>query len=239
MSSLIDRGLEFAGSGRKRIGISGIYNEKETIIDVDVTTSYTLTENATITNHPIEAENDGNLQQISDYVVPSLPTIQLDIVISGNLGLKSAVSLGLAESDSVSMKDKVKILTYWQKTGAVLNILGYTTGSNGAGKFLNALSSGVQNFFSTTEPDAFYTGLDTDVVTDVVLGNIQWKRTTEIGIDVSANITLQKIQRAIPKTGSVQTSGSGSGSNIPKKGNTNPQKVEPKKEIKKSTIKGG
>jgi hypothetical protein len=236
MSSLIDRGLEFFGSGRKRIGISGIYNDKETVIDVDVTTTYTLTENATVTNHPIEADTDGNLKQISDYVIPVLPTIQMDIVLSGNLGLVSGATLGLAGNDTVSLKDKVKILTYWQKTGAVLKILGYTTGSGVAGKALNALSSGVQNFFDSKEPDGFYTGLDTDVVKDVVLANIVWRRKVELGIDVEASINLQKIQRVIPKTGSVQIPSAGS--RIPKKGNTKPQKVTPKKEIKKSTMKG-
>jgi hypothetical protein len=203
MTSLVDRGLEKLGSGRKRIGLQGEYQDKIVVIEFDCTSIYTLTESATVTQHPIESEQNGNLKVITDYVIPVMPAIDLEILLSDNLGLEFSLSSSFIKNNSVSLKDKIKILTSWQKTGSVLNLLGYTTGQGKAGKFLNGLTSGIQNFFDSKEPNAYYTGLDRDTVTDIVLGNIVWKRKIENGLDVEASIKLQKIHRAIAKVGTI------------------------------------
>ncbi|HRG49344.1 MAG TPA: hypothetical protein PLG41_24280, partial [Leptospiraceae bacterium] len=192
-----------------RIGLSGKFNGSDTVIDIDCVSTYNLTESVTVTSHPVESDPNGILNQVSDYVIPGMPSIAMNIILSDNLGL----SYGSIGSKSVSMKDKVKILTFWQKTGTVISLLGYKTGGAIAGNALNALDSGLQNFFDISEPNAYYTGLDTDIISDLVLGSIIWQRKTELGLDVEATVALQKIHRVVAKTGVVGSSSSTTAAN--------------------------
>jgi hypothetical protein len=189
--------------GRERVGLTGLDSTgKEKTIDIDVVTAFGWTANNDVTQHPVEKDAYTQYSTISDHVIPKLPVLSMTIVLSNNLNLLSSITS--FENNAISVKDKVKLMTYWQKMGSVLTLQGYTTGANAVGKILNYFKSGELSIDSKIN-EALYTGLSSDVIQGLVLGNITWKQTVELGIDVEANITLQKIYFATADTSKSKT----------------------------------
>lgn len=222
MSSLFDRALEVVGVGRQRIGLSGLMDGKPKTVDLDVTSSFSVSAETEVTTHPIEVSKSNPYGSITDFVIPKVRVLTLEVVLSDNLDL-----IG----DSVSVKDKVKILNYWQMNGFLINLEGYTTGGVADGA-LNYVKSGISNLFSSKENDPFYFGLDTDIIQGLVIGNIQFKRVSEIGRDVSATIELKKVFFASSSESKMETKKSASP--VKNNGKRDTEPVKKKDEVKKS-----
>lgn len=195
--------------GREKIGLTGDFNGKKTTVDINVTTAYTWVSGVDITSHPIEKDDENLNVNITDHVVPKLPVISIEAILSDDLNLLSSVIDSVSnlsvQNNAVSVKDKIKILAYWQRTGALLTMEGYFVGGVGS-KILNYFKSGVGALISSEDiKEAFYAGISTDNIKGVVLGNITYKQTLSNGLDVVTNFSLQKVYYATAKIGSSST----------------------------------
>lgn len=196
--SIIDKGLSVLGSGRQVIGLTGYYPEKGNItVDMDVTTSFIWTSGAEATSHPVEKDADNPSGTITDHIIAKLPTLVIEVLLTDNIGYSKATS--------VSMKDKIKIISYWQRSGSIITLKGYTTGQSDFGKTLNYFKGGITSFFKSDLKEDFYLGLDTDEIDNLVLGDVTWKRLLENGENASGTINLKRIFLATAKKKTVST----------------------------------
>lgn len=235
MASIIDSVGSAIGAGRQKIGLTGKYQGKDVTIDIDVMTSYTWMSNVEVTNHPVERDKNNPDGSISDHTIPKPPAITIDIVLSDNLNLDKNVTKFTYKNQSVSIKDKVKTLSYWQRNGSILTLEGYTAGSGMLGNALNYLKTGTA--YNSNLDEIFYVGMDTDIIQNLVLGNIQWKRIPENGKDCQAQINLSRIHVAIAKTSSIENKQI---SNAPKREDAksaNTQSAQAKNKIQSTAVK--
>lgn len=183
MSSILGK-IKSAFAGRDRIGLTGIYQGSETTIDIDLVSSLSTIHNVTISSHPIEKDKDNTtLNSVVDHVVTANPSMKVTCLISSNLNGKTA-------------KDKLKILLAWQSLGALVKLEGYTTGGGVLSTLINGLNRGWGSAFESTLNDPHYVGIDTDIIQNLILGNISITRKSELGEDIDVTIDLTRVQFA-------------------------------------------
>lgn len=240
MASLVN-GLKSVASGRTLIGITGIYDNKEVTVDLDLVDSWVATHSNTISSHTIEKNLQDGYSQIIDHVNVTDPVIRLSAYLSDNLNLLSStastVSSAKLTNKAVSAKEKLKYLLSWQAKGFVVKIEGYGTGGSSIAafkKFVSFLDKGTSAFYNSDLKDANYLGLDTDIIDSLVIGSITSTRKPELGNDIEISIDIQRVKFGIPKTSKRGiATGSGSGSRAtagkpPEKASTQAVKEESK-----------
>lgn len=183
MSSILGK-VKSAFAGRDTIGLTGIYQGSETTIDIDLMSGFVASHNVTVSSHPIEKDKDNTtLNSVVDHVVTANPTVRVTCLISSNLRGKTA-------------KDKLKVILAWQSLGALVKLEGYTTGSGVLSTLINGLNRGWGSAFESTLNDPHYVGIDTDIIQNLILGNISITRKSDLGEDVELQIDMTRIQFA-------------------------------------------
>ncbi|EMJ49295.1 phage baseplate protein [Leptospira santarosai] len=168
-------------TGRERIGITGLQEDREVTIDLNVTTAFSQDYPVTITQHPVEKDpNNPDTRNISDHVIPNPPTLNLICVLSDDIGLTSITTIS----------EKLKTLIYWQRTGSIVKLEGYGTGG-----LINKLISflGMDGLFNDDLEEPLYLGLDDEVIENLALGNIKNRRDIEIGKSIEVTLELKRI----------------------------------------------
>lgn len=235
MASLIQSAKSALGGGRDKVTLIGLdKSDKKVEIELDLVETFDATYQNTISNHTIEKDPNVPVSKITDHVNSDNPTIVCNCVLADNLNvISSAASLS---NKAVGAKDKLKQIIYWQKSGSVITIEGYTVGSNGFGKLLNYLNGGIGNFNSDLD-EPYYAGMVNDRIENIVIGNVNPKNQLDLGNNIFVTLNFQRAQIAEAET--TTRDKIKSGVTPIKKGPAKTQTVNPKKEIKKSTIKGG
>lgn len=230
MASLISGVTSVLGSGRSRVALLGPNRNDFTVeIEIDLVESFDVTYSTQISTHAIEKDPNNPVGKISDHVQPENPTVSSSCILSDDV------------ISDTSAKDKLKQLIFWQKSGSLITMEGYTVGSNAFGKVINTLKRGFGNFNSDLK-EPHYLGMVTDRIENIVLGNIIAKNTTDLGNDIGVTLNFSRIQIVEAKTKSRSSKSTSNSRTISKKGNTQPQEVATKKELnpaKKSQLKAG
>lgn len=226
MPSYIDK----LSGGRERVTLIGLDKDKNRFeLELDLVETFETTYNNQITSHAIEKDPSLPVYKITDHVIPENPSIVCNCILSDNLNLLSL------KPKTISAKDKLQMLTYWQRSGAILTLEGYTVGSGLFGKILNFFKRGIGNFNSELE-EPYYVGTVTERIENLCLGTITSRNKVELGNDIEVTLNLTRIHIAEARTVNRMSS---SKTSIPNKGNTPTQTVKPKKEVIKSTVKKG
>lgn len=230
MSSFIEEAKSIV-SGRSKIGIKGIYEGKVKTIDIDLVDSFQTTHNVNISTHPIEKSPNDTYSHITDFVQTESPSARMNCILSDNLNLTSSV-ISLS-NQAISAKEKLQILLHWQRKGTVLEILGYGTGSSAFGELISFLDKGIGALFDSELEKPEYFGIDTDVIKNVILGNISVSRKLELGNDIEVSLDVVRVFFAIPKIGKRNTLGGSSvgKSNPPQKAEAKPTQNQKKQSI--------
>ena len=221
MASAIDK-LKSLVVGRTTIGLTGYYKKEKYTLDLDVVDSFTSTHNITISEHPIEKDiSQDSYSNIVDHVNAKEPVAGLDCILSTNTNF---LNIG---KKSITEKEKFQILLFWHTTGSIVQLEGYGTGKTGLIKrIVGQLSSGASGFYNSKLDEPSYFGTDTDIIQNLVLGNLSLTRTTDSGTDLKVKIELKRIKFAIPKT--TQKNSSANVNRGSQKNNTQAKKVEGK-----------
>ncbi|HMV45048.1 MAG TPA: hypothetical protein PK079_25115 [Leptospiraceae bacterium] len=220
MSSIIGK-AKSVFAGRETVGLTGIYQGSETTIDIDLVSSLSTTHNVTVSSHPIEKDKDNTtLNSIVDHVVTANPNVKITCIISSNLGSKTA-------------KDKLKILLAWQSLGALVKLEGYTTGGGILTKVIQTLNRGWGSAFSSELEEPHYVGIDTDLIQNLVLGNISITRKSELGEDIEVTIDLTRIQFATAQSVNRTVQKSSAQVKVGSKGQTPVAQTNPAKTVVK------
>lgn len=219
MSSLIGK---IAG-GRTRVTLIGLDKNKEKVeLEIDLVETFEVVYNNKVSKHTVEKDANKPVPKIIDNVNPDNPTIAMNVILSDNINLDVTKSL------TTSAKDKLKTLIYWQASGSILTLEGYTVGSGMAGDILNYLKSGIGNFNSKLD-EPFYAGVITEKIENLVIGNIVSRNKLDLGHNIEVTINLERIKIADAK--------STKKTNFKKKGNTAPTQVKTDKPVVKSLNK--
>ena len=208
MSGLVSNVIGY-GFGRQSIGLTGEYQGQLTTISIDVTTSFVLTANVDITEHGIEKDSKNPIAVITDHVRPKLPTLSIEIIIADDL------------IESVTAKEKKQIISFWQRTGSIIQLEGYGTGSkvdNFIKKTLDEFRTEMKTI--STELDSFSVGIDTDIIPSLVIGNITWKKTIDTGPHIGASMSLQRVYLATARVGLANSSKTTTNTGIKNAGKT-------------------
>ena len=194
MASIVNK-VKSLATGRSLIGITGIYNKEKYTLDLDCVESWTNTHNTTVTSHPIEKDtSQDNYSNITDHVNISEASVSLDCLLATNTNL-------ISRKKAITEKEKLQILLYWQASGSIVQLEGYGTGTEGFfKKLVGFFDKGVGALYSSTLNDPNYLGTDTDIIKNLVLGNIVVTRKSDIGTDLQIKVDLKRIKFAIPKT---------------------------------------
>lgn len=218
--------------GREKLTLIGLNAENEKVeIEIDLTETFETTYNNQVTTHAIEKDKNLSVSKIADHVIPENPSISCNCVLSDNLNL-------LSTQKAISAKDKLRTLTYWQRSGSIITLEGYTVGSGLVGKILNFFNRGIGNFNSELE-EPYYAGTVTEKIENLVLGTVVSRNKTDLGNDIEVTLNFTRVKIAEAMTTTKDSVKPKAGSTPTKKGETKTVKVEPKKDIKKSFVKGG
>ncbi len=179
--------LETLFAGRTTIGI--VDSEKNEV-DLNVTTSHSQTYNVDHPEYPIEVDPDNSTPgTIRDHVVHKDSSIDITAIISdtvddltGKIITKTAV-------------EKLKQLVRWQRTGAIVSILGYGTGGL-ADTATDFLKSSLSSLFGGGVEESFYMGTDREEVKNMLIGNITMKRSRDNGVNIECTIQIKRAQLA-------------------------------------------
>lgn len=189
-------------AGRDVIGITGILDGKKITVDLDVTSVFTVDQNVNVPQFPIEKKSGESVTMI-DHIIPVEPVISIEAIVSDNLNLFSSIGSSITslsiQNKAVSVKDKLKYLLYWQRSGSLVKMEGYTTNSTISSK-LNVFSRGLSALYTSDLESPYYVGIDTDVIENILIGNIQMKRNPSLGTDVSLVMKLHRVTITETKT---------------------------------------
>lgn len=175
-------------SGRDTIGLTGYYGGEKTTVDLDLVDAFDGSYQNSITQHPIEKDaSDPDFNMIADHIEPKPANVTVKAILADKIGLLTFESA----------KDKLKTIIYWQRTGTVVKLEGYETGAGIFGKLFSALSSGVGALFNSDLDEPFYMGTDTDVIENIVLGNMTFERNKDLGTDIRITFSVQRIHVAV------------------------------------------
>lgn len=205
---------EILGVGRQSIGLTGEFEGNTKTVSIDITSSFIVTANVDITEHGIEKDAKNPIPTITDHVRPKLPSIALEIILADDL------------IEDVKAKEKMKVISFWQKTGSLIQLEGYGTGSKATAAIKETLSKFREDMkTATTEQDSFFVGIDTDVIPSLVIGNINWKKSIDTGPNIGASLNLQRVYLATSRIGLANSGKSTTGNNS---GIKNAGKTDPK-----------
>ena len=173
MSSLISGASEKFGSGRSRITLVGDVDGNEEEVELDLVELFKVTQASAVTTHPIEKAEGADINRVTDHVEAMPPTVNVTAYLSYNISFDIAKNIKDTENTSVSAKDKLRTLTYWQNTGTVIRLEGYGTGASGrTGTALNYLKKGGSALFGSVE-DEFYFGMMDDIIENLMISNLK------------------------------------------------------------------
>lgn len=205
-------------TGRTKVGLTG---SGETI-DLDIVESFVVTHNNIVTSHPIEKDpKNDTFSNITDHVNPNIPTIKVSAILSTNI------------ISRITAKEKLEKLLQWQSIGMILKIEGYGTGNGIAGdvlkKIFSILDKGWGSLYDSDLKDPHYVGIDTDIIKNVVIGNIAVTRKTDLGEDIEFTFDLQRINFAEPETYTPGQTTTIKNNPVAGKGETPPKPAKPEK----------
>jgi hypothetical protein len=228
--SVIEKGLEAIGGGRRLVTLIGADKDKNLVeVEFDVIDSFKVVHNTQVSSHTIEKGEDVDLNRVSDHVINSPPVISAAGYLSDNLG----ISLSKVTNTSISAKEKLNRLLFWQKTGTLLTMEGYGQNKGALGKAISYFKTGIAGLFSSKE-DAYYFGVSSDKIVALVLSNLTPSQSNDTGSDIRIEFNLNRIQIAEAKKGVSNSVTPKKGVTSTDKGKAEPSKVEPKKEVVKS-----
>lgn len=238
MSSLISAASEKFGSGRSLMALVGDVEGIETEVELDLVEVFKVTQSATVTTHPIEKGEGTDINRVTDHVEPAPPTVNVTAYLSYNISIDVSKNIKDSEINSVSAKEKLKNLFYWQNTGTVIRLEGYGTGSSGKiGTALNYVKKGGSALFSSVEND-YYFGMMDDKIENLLIHNLNSENKTDLGTDIMITFNLTRVKIAEAQTSTRKTSVAGT----TEKGATPVNPVKTKKavdESKQSKLKKG
>jgi hypothetical protein len=195
--SLIEKGLEAIGGGRRLVTLIGADKDKNLVeVEFDVVDTFKVMHSTQVTSHAIEKGEDVDLNRVSDHVINSPPIITVAGYLSDNLGISLANAS--ITNTSVSAKEKLNRLLFWQKTGTLLTLEGYGQKKGKLGKAISFIKTGIAGLFSSKE-DAYYFGVSSDKIVSLVLSNLSPSQSNDTGSDIKIDFNLNKIQIAYSK----------------------------------------
>ena len=235
MSSLISAAAQKFGSGRSLMALVGDMDGTETEVELDLVEVFKVTQSATVTTHPIEKGEGTDINRVTDHVEPAPPTVNVTAYLSYNISIDVSKNIKDSEINSVSAKEKLKNLMYWQNTGTVIRLEGYGTGASGKiGTALNYLKKGGSALFGSVEND-YYFGMMDDLIENLLIHNVTSENKTDLGTDILITFSLTRVKIAEAQTSTRKTAAV---IGTPKKGAQPAQNVQAKKPIAKSQLKG-
>jgi len=110
-------------TGRTKIGIAAGTTTGGRAISLDVTSAFQGQYNAQLPRYPVEADPT-NPGHINDHVIQGEMSLAVTGILSGSLGLTEAI-----QEWEIPMTAEMKLrkLIEFQKTGAIIKLLGYGT----------------------------------------------------------------------------------------------------------------
>lgn len=235
MSSLVSGAAEKFGSGRSRMALIGDVEGTETEVELDLVEMFKVNHSASVTTHPIEKAEGAEINRVTDHVESLPPAVSVNACLSYNISFDIAKNIKDTENNSVSAKEKLKNLLYWQNTGTVIRLEGYGTGVSGkTGTALSYLKKGGSALFDSVQND-YYFGMMDDEIDSLLIHGITSENKAELGTDIFLSFNLTRVKIAEAQTSQRKTA---SAAGVPKKGAQPAQNVQAKKPIAKSQLKG-
>ncbi|WP_017213699.1 phage baseplate protein [Leptospira noguchii] len=197
---------------RTTIALTDGDDEIELNVSLEIQHSYP----AEITGHPIEKEKGKT--SVTDHVIPGQRGISLSAILSNSIAIFSF--------RRVTVDEKLETLIRWQTEGTFLTMLGYTTG----GIFTKILSM-LPSFFRYVppdDPDKRYLGRSIDEIPNLLIGDITFSESKDIGNDISITLSIYPVQIVEAKTRNLNAVKSGGKQPI-KEVNVDPSKMNPAK----------
>ena len=180
MASLIKK----ITGGRERVTLIGKNSSGEVVeVELDLVETFDVVYTNKINYHTVEKKPSSVVGMVLDYVKPENPVITSSCILSDSVLKK------------IPAKDKLKQIIYWQRTGTILSLEGYTVGSSGLGKIANFFKRGTGNFQSDLD-EPFYAGIVTDEIPNLVLGNINVKNLPNLGNDIAVTLNFARVTLA-------------------------------------------
>ncbi|WP_016758304.1 phage baseplate protein, partial [Leptospira weilii] len=171
-------------TGRDTIALTDGDTEIEINVSLEMQHSYP----AEVTGHPIEKEKGKT--SVTDHVIPGQRGISLSAILSNSITIFSF--------RNVTVDEKLETLIRWQTNGTLVTLLGYTTD----GIFTKILSL-LPSFFRYVppdDPDKRYLGRTMDEIPNLLIGDISFSESKDMGDDVSMTLSIFPIQIVEAKT---------------------------------------
>ncbi|OMI18838.1 phage baseplate protein [Leptospira weilii] len=200
-------------TGRDTIALTDGDTEIEINVSLEMQHSYP----AEVTGHPIEKEKGKT--SVTDHVIPGQRGISLSAILSNSITIFSF--------RNVTVDEKLETLIRWQTNGTLVTLLGYTTD----GIFTKILSL-LPSFFRYVppdDPDKRYLGRTMDEIPNLLIGDISFSESKDMGDDVSMTLSIFPIQIVEAKTrnlNAVKSMGKQPIKEHTREGNPNPAKTK-------------
>lgn len=200
-------------TGRDTIALTDGSNEIEINVSLEIQHSYP----AEVTGHPIEKEKGKT--SVTDHVIPGQRGISLSAILSNSITIFSF--------RNVTVDEKLETLIRWQTNGTFVTMLGYTTGGI-LTKILSMLPSSFR-FVPPDDPDKRYLGRTMDEIPNLLIGDISFSESKDLGDDVSITLSIFPIQIVEAKTrnlNAVKSMGKQPIKEVERSGEINPAKKD-------------
>lgn len=171
-------------TGRDTIALTDGNTEIEINVSLEIQHSYP----AEVTGHPIEKEKGKT--SVTDHVIPGQRGITLSAILSNSIAIFSF--------RKVTVDEKLETLIRWQTDGTFITMLGYTTGG-----ILTKILSMLPSFFRFVppdDPDKRYLGRTMDEIPNLLIGDISFSESKDIGNDISITLSIYPVQIVEAKT---------------------------------------
>ncbi|EJP13016.1 phage baseplate protein [Leptospira interrogans] len=171
-------------TGRDTIALTDGDTEIEINVSLEIQHSYP----AEVTGHPIEKEKGKT--SVTDHVIPGQRGITLSAILSNSIAIFSF--------RKVTVDEKLETLCRWQTDGTFITMLGYTTGG-----ILTKILSMLPSFFRFVppdDPDKRYLGRTMDEIPNLLIGDISFSESKDIGNDISITLSIYPVQIVEAKT---------------------------------------
>ncbi|WP_017860415.1 phage baseplate protein [Leptospira interrogans] len=171
-------------TGRDTIALTDGDTEIEINVSLEIQHSYP----AEVTGHPIEKEKGKT--SVTDHVIPGQRGITLSAILSNSIAIFSF--------RKVTVDEKLETLIRWQTDGTFITMLGYTTGG-----ILTKILSMLPSFFRFVppdDPDKRYLGRTMDEIPNLLIGDISFSESKDIGNDISITLSIYPVQIVEAKT---------------------------------------
>ncbi|EMN54628.1 hypothetical protein LEP1GSC089_2019 [Leptospira interrogans serovar Autumnalis str. LP101] len=171
-------------TGRDTIALTDGDTEIEINVSLEIQHSYP----AEVTGHPIEKEKGKT--SVTDHVIPGQRGITLSAILSNSIAIFSF--------RKVTVDEKLETIVRWQTDGTFITMLGYTTGG-----ILTKILSMLPSFFRFVppdDPDKRYLGRTMDEIPNLLIGDISFSESKDIGNDISITLSIYPVQIVEAKT---------------------------------------